>query len=76
MRSQSSRVTTVQHDAPLTCWSCLYGRTDGCEADAVGWPWVELARCERGVYEPGSDEVERDEVPGKRDGSDLAEVST
>lgn len=41
----------------LTCFSCANYTREGCLEGLGGWPDRELAGCERGEYEPGSDEI-------------------
>lgn len=44
----------------LTCKSCCFTTSHGCNWDHDTWPGQILADCEHGQYEPGSDEGEDD----------------
>jgi len=51
------------HPATLTCWSCHHYRLIGCalhnQGRPVGFPKLGPDFCAGFVYEPGSDESER-----------------
>jgi hypothetical protein len=50
----------------MTCWSCTHYATDGIQCQREGWPNIG-PRCDAFVYDPGSDECERDKVAVIRD---------
>ena len=46
---------------PFTCWSCYWCRADHCEKGEERWPALDRSLCPQYVYEPGADEMEREE---------------
>ena len=45
----------------FTCWSCYWCRSNHCEKGIERWPALDRTLCPQYVYEPGSDEQEREE---------------